>query len=106
MRSSLTCQVTTAGPGRERAFATIRRERELARRRYRPEPAGAGPGVIGSFRVIWLPVAARLAEDLLMRDRDRRREAAMRTTLNRIKDLAEPGAAPADRPGGDAAPHA
>jgi hypothetical protein len=40
-----------------------------------------------------------------MRDRDRRCEEAMRATLNRINDLAENGAAPADRPrrGGAAA---
>ena len=105
MRWSMTCQVTTAEPGRELAFSTIQRERELVRWRYRLEPAGDGTDVVESFQVIWLPFNARLAEDLLMRDRDRRREEAMRTTLNRIKDLAEAGAAPADRPGGEAAPH-
>ncbi|MGE5287358.1 MAG: SRPBCC family protein [Micromonosporaceae bacterium] len=106
MRWSMTCQVKTAEPGRELAFSTIQRERELVRWRYRLEPAGDGTDVIESFQVIWLPFTARLAEDVLMRDRDRRREDAMRATLNRIKDLAEGGAAPADRPGGTAAPHA
>jgi hypothetical protein len=32
-----------------------------------------------------------LAEDLLMRDRNRRREEAMRATLQRIKAVAEAG---------------
>ena len=54
--------------------------------------------MIESFQVIWLPFNARLAEDLLMRDRDRRREEAMRTTLNRIKDFAEGARTSADRP--------
>lgn len=94
MRWSQTCQVTAADPGRELAFATIRRGRELVRWRYRLEPAGAGTGVTESFEVIWLPLNARLAEDVLMRDRDRRREDAMRATLSRIKDIAENGAAP------------
>jgi hypothetical protein len=51
-----------------------------------------------SFQVIWLPLNARLAEDVLMRDRDRRREEAMRMTLNRIKILAEGGRTAASRP--------
>ncbi len=104
MRWSMTCQVKTAEPGRELAFSTIQRDRELVRWRYRLEPAGDGTDVTESFQVIWLPLIPRLAEDLLMRDRDRRREDAMRATLNRIKALAENGAAPADRPGGAAAP--
>ena len=39
-----------------------------------------------------LPPTAAYAEDVLMRDRDRRREEAMRTTLKRIKDTAEAAA--------------
>ena len=74
--------------------------------RYRLEPTGDGTDLIESFQVIWLPFTARLAEDVLMRDRDRRPEEAMRATLKRINDLAENGAAPADRPGGAAVPHA
>lgn len=62
------------------------------------DPAGAGTDVTESFEVIRLPVTARLAEDVLRRDRDRRREEAMRTTLNRIKDLAESAPAAADPP--------
>lgn len=85
----MTCQVKTAEPGRELAFSTIAKDRELVRWRYLLEPANSGTDLIESFQVIWLPFTARLGEDVLMRDRDRRREEAMRTTLNRIKDLAE-----------------
>jgi len=105
MRWSMTCQVKTAEPGRELAFSTIQRGRELVRWKYRLEAAGGGTDLTESFQVIWLPLTARLAEDVLMRDRDRRREEAMRTTLSRIKDLAENNTRPADRPGGAAAPH-
>jgi uncharacterized protein YndB with AHSA1/START domain len=106
MRWSMTCQVKTAVPGRELAFSTIQRERELVRWRYRLEPAGEGTELIESFQVIWLPFTARIAEDMLMRDRDQRREEAMRVTLDRIKDLAENGTAPADRPDEATARHA
>jgi hypothetical protein len=85
----MTCQVKTAEPGRELTFATIAKDRELVRWRYLLEPADGGTDLIESFQVIWLPFTARLGEDVLMRDRDRRREEAMRTTLNRIKNLAE-----------------
>jgi uncharacterized protein YndB with AHSA1/START domain len=91
MRWSMTCQVKTAEPGRELAFSTIEKEREEVRWRYLLQPAGGGTDLIESFQVIWLPLTARLAEDVLMRDRDRRREDAMRTTLSRIKNLAEGG---------------
>jgi len=89
LRWTMTCQVKTAEPGRELAFSTIAKDRELVRWRYLLEPANGGTDLIESFQVIWLPFTARLGEDVLMRDRDRRREEAMRTTLNRIKDVAE-----------------
>ena len=89
MRWTMTCQVKAAEPGRELAFSTIQKDRELVRWRYLLEPANGGTDLIESFQVIWLPFTARLGEDVLMRDRDRRREEAMRTTLNRIKDVAE-----------------
>ena len=97
------CQVKSAEPARELAFSTIQRDRGLVRWRNCLEPAGDGAGLIASFQVIWLPRTARLAEDVLTRDPDMRRQDAMRATLNRIKDLVENGAAPANRPGGAAA---
>jgi hypothetical protein len=53
------------------------------------EPAGGGTDLTESFECISLPLDARFAEDFLMRDRDRRREDAMRTTLERIKAALE-----------------
>jgi len=94
MRWSMTCQVIAAERGRELTFSTIQRERELVRWRYDLEPADDGTELTESFEVIWLPFNARLAEDVFMRDRDRRREQAMRATLSRIKDVAENDAAP------------
>jgi uncharacterized protein YndB with AHSA1/START domain len=89
MRWSTTCEVKVAEPGRELAWSTIERGRELVRWSYRLEPADGGTDVTESFDVRWLPFMARLAEDVLMRNRDQRREGAMRATLQRIKDIAE-----------------
>ena len=49
----------------------------------------ARSGEVKIFECVWLPFDARFAEDVLMRDRDRRREDAMRTTLERIKAALE-----------------
>ncbi|MHB1785766.1 MAG: SRPBCC family protein [Acidimicrobiales bacterium] len=89
MRWSMTCEIKTADPGQELSWSTIQRGRELVRWRYRLEPAAGGTDVAESFEVLWLPPMARIAEDLLMRDRDRRREEGMRSTLERIKAAAE-----------------
>jgi uncharacterized protein YndB with AHSA1/START domain len=89
MRWSVACEVKTADPGRELAFSTIDRGREMVRWCYRLEPTDDGTNLIESFEVIWLSLAGRLAEDFLMRDRDRRREEAMRATLQRIKVTVE-----------------
>jgi uncharacterized protein YndB with AHSA1/START domain len=106
LRWSMTCLVKTAEPGHELAFSTVQRQRELVRWRYRLEPAAGGTDLIESFQVDWLPLTARFAEDMLMRDRDRRREEAMRATLNRIKGLAENSNGPAGPPSGTAAANA
>lgn len=89
MRWSMTCEVKTAEPPRKISWSTIQRGRELVRWCYQLEPAGGGTDVTESFGVVWLPLSARLAEDVLMRDRDRRREQAMRTTLDQIRAAAE-----------------
>jgi len=94
MRWSVTCEVKRADPGRELAWSTIERDRELVRWTYRFEPAGRGTDLTESFEVHWLPPLARLAEDVLMRDRDRRRSEAMQATLAQIKTLAEAAASP------------
>jgi hypothetical protein len=89
MRWSVACEVKTAEPGKELAFSTIDRGREMVRWCYRLEPTDGGTSLIESFEVVWLSLAGRLAEDFLMRNRDRRREEAMRATLERIKAVVE-----------------
>jgi len=88
-RWSTTGEVKVAEPDRELAFSTISRGRENVRWRYRLEPCDGGTLVTESFEVVWLPLEARIAEDRLMRDRDRRREQGMRATLERIRAIAE-----------------
>jgi uncharacterized protein YndB with AHSA1/START domain len=89
MRWSVICEVKTAEPGRELAWSTLEDNRELVRWRYCFEPADCGTDLTESFEVVWLPPTAAYGEDVLMRDRDWRRAEAMRTTLQRIKDVAE-----------------
>ena len=89
MKWSVACQVKTAVPEKELSWSTLVREREMVTWCYRLEPSDGGMDLVESFEVHWLPISARLAEDYLMFDRDRRREEAMRQTLGRIKALAE-----------------
>jgi uncharacterized protein YndB with AHSA1/START domain len=89
MKWSVACQVKTAVPEKELSFSTLVRGKEMVTWSYRMEPADGGVDLTESFDVQWLPLSARIAEDFLMRDRDRRREEAMRTTLERIKDIVE-----------------
>jgi hypothetical protein len=89
MRWSVICEVKTAQASRELVFSTVQKDREMVRWRYLLEPTDGGTDITDSFEVVWLPFTARIAEDLLMRDRDRRRENAMRTTLQRIRTTAE-----------------
>lgn len=89
IRWSMTCEVKTALPGRELIFSTLRGTRECVRWRYLLETTASGTDLTESFEVLWLPLEARIFEDHLMVDRDRRREQSMRTTLERIKSLAE-----------------
>ena len=89
VRWSMTCEVKTADPGQEVSWSTVQRGRDVVRWTYRFEPDGAGTTVTESFNVVWLPPMARLFEDVVMVNRDRQREAAMRSTLERIKAAAE-----------------
>jgi len=94
MRWSVACRVKTAVPAKELSYSTLVRGREMVTWTYRIEPQEKGVELVESFQVQWLPLSARLAEDFLMRDRDRRREAAMRATLERLKQVAEAGPGP------------
>ena len=89
LRWSIVCKVTSVVPNREISWTTLAGEREMTTWLYRLTPARAGVDVVESFTVHWYSEQARLAEDVLMRDRDRRRLEGMRTTLRRIKQLVE-----------------
>jgi uncharacterized protein YndB with AHSA1/START domain len=91
MRWSMPCEVKTAVADQELSFSTMARGRELVTWSYRIDPSEGGVDLVESFDVHWLPLSARIAEDFLMRDRDRRREESMRKTLEGIKQLAEDG---------------
>ncbi len=89
LKWSVACVVKTAVPEKELSWSTLVRGKEMVTWTYRLEPSGGGVDLVESFEVHWLPISARIAEDYLMADRDRRREQAMRQTLGRIKVLAE-----------------
>ncbi len=89
LRWSMTCEVKVADPGREIAWSTTRGGRDIVTWRYRLEPSNGGTNVTESFEAMRWPFDVRLFEDIVMRDRDRKREHAMRTTLERIKAAAE-----------------
>ncbi len=91
LRWSVACRVKTAVPNEELSFATVVHEKEMTTWTYRIVPSDRGVELVESFDVHWLPLSARLVEDVVMRDRDRRREAGMRSTLERIKEIAEAG---------------
>lgn len=91
MKWSVACRVKTAVPDKELSWSTVLHGRESVTWSYRIEPSDGGVDLIESFEVHRLPLSARIAEDYVMRDRDRRREQAMRTTLERIKRAVETG---------------
>lgn len=89
LRWSIVCRVKSAVPGQELSWTTIARNKEMTTWAYRFTPSAGGVDLVESFDVRWYSFSARIAEDFLMLDRTRRREQAMRTTLERIKQLAE-----------------
>jgi uncharacterized protein YndB with AHSA1/START domain len=89
LRWSMTCKIEVAERGRELTWSTVRGDKEIVRWRYRLEPASGGTDVIESFEALHWPIDVRFFEDVVMRNRDRDREAGMRTTLQRIKAVAE-----------------
>jgi len=89
LKWSMTCKVVEADPGRSVAWTTLFGPREGVRWTYRLEPAGGGTDVTESFEVLHLSPMGVVAEDFLMRNRDREREQSMRTTLERIKAVVE-----------------
>ena len=86
-----TCSVTICEPGREFAFAVGGDGRKgLNTWRYVLTPAGDGTDVTESFELTPLPLL-RLYWALLGWTRGRTNLAGMRTTLERVKAVAEAG---------------
>jgi len=83
-----TCKVTAAERGREFAFTVVNRHgREETRWRYLISAEDGGCTVTESYRFLWCPVAARVAELPFPRDRQLRR--GIRQTLEKLKAVAE-----------------
>lgn len=87
-RWQTTAVITTADPGREFAFTILHANgREETLWRYRLNALDAGTAVIESYEFLWCPVANRIAELPIPRDRQLRR--GIEETLQRIKNAAE-----------------
>ena len=89
LRWSMLCEVKVADRGRELAWSTMRKGQEIVRWAYRLQPSNGGTDLTESFEALSWPFIVRVFEDVVMRDRDRQREHAMRTTLERIKAVVE-----------------
>jgi uncharacterized protein YndB with AHSA1/START domain len=89
LKWSVTCEIKTADRGRELSWSTVKGDKEVIRWSYRMEPTATGTNLTESFRAISWPIDVRIFEDIVMRNRNEEREAAMRTTLGRIKAAAE-----------------
>jgi uncharacterized protein YndB with AHSA1/START domain len=89
LKWSMTCEVKSADRGRELSWSTVKGDKEIIRWTYRMEPTATGTELTESFQAIRWPLDVRIFEDLVMRNRNEQREAAMRTTLERIKTAAE-----------------
>jgi uncharacterized protein YndB with AHSA1/START domain len=89
LKWSMTCEIKAADRGRELSWSTVKGDKEIIRWTYRMEPTAGGTELTESFQAIRWPLEVRIFEDLVMRNRNEQREAAMRTTLERIKAAAE-----------------
>jgi len=89
LRWSMTCEVKVADRGRELAWSTVKGGHDVVVWRYRLDPSNGGTDVTESFEALRWPFSVRVFEDIVMRDRDHKRDHAMRTTLERIKAVVE-----------------
>ena len=80
--------ITAAEPGQEFAFTTPHKKgREETVWRYRFRQLGASTEVTESYQFLWCPIANRIAE--LPVPRDKQLHRGIHETLNRIKAAAE-----------------
>lgn len=92
VRWSTKPRVVTADEGREFAFVTDLRGKDLTKWSYRFEPKGVGTKVTESFEIMNdLPGYIRFTEKYVMRIQDRKADLVnnMQSTLTRIKTAAE-----------------
>ena len=89
LRWSMTCEVKVAEPGREVAWSTVDGDKEVVRWTYRMQNVNGGTELVESFDAKSWPLMVRVFEDIVMRNRDEKRAAAMQKTLERIKAAAE-----------------
>jgi uncharacterized protein YndB with AHSA1/START domain len=86
---SMTCAIQTAKRPEEISWSTVRGGKEIVRWTYRLQRGERGTEVTESFQAISWPLDVRFFEDVVFRHRNEDREAAMVTTLQRIKATAE-----------------
>jgi Polyketide cyclase / dehydrase and lipid transport len=80
--------IYVAQPGKEFAFMTLHKNgREETFWRYRFRQLSTGAEVVETYRFLWCPIANRIAELPIPRDKQLRR--GIHETLNRIKTAAE-----------------
>lgn len=82
------CTVVAAEPGREFAFVVGTAEKPMTRWTFRLEPSGVGTDVTES----WQTMSENLLTKVFVPEKRRRNlETGMRTTLERLKSVAESG---------------
>lgn len=82
------CTITAATSGKEFAFSVMHPNgREETRWRYVLTATGTGTEVVETYEFLWCPLANRLAETFIPRDRQLRR--GIQQTLNRLATAAE-----------------
>src|SRR5215210_3649974 len=91
MRWSTKAEVEVADPGREFTFSTRSGDKVITRWQYRFESSNGGTDVTESCDEVSTPFYVRIAERLIMRNRDEQLQQGIEATLNRVKTAAEAG---------------
>jgi uncharacterized protein YndB with AHSA1/START domain len=86
---STTARVLAAERGQEFAFATQSGDKDSTVWRYRFAAADGGTDVTESYEAVYVPAYIRWAEKLFVRNRPTQLEQGMRTTLEKVKAVAE-----------------
>ncbi len=89
MKWSTTAKVIEAEAGKVFAFTTMSGDKESTRWKYEFAAADGGTDVTESYEAIWAPAIIAFVERVLMPGRAKKLEAGMRTTLERVKTVAE-----------------